>query len=309
MFRPSQAIKITLILSCFTTSFAYGQHILTACHPNTHFKYDLEQVEDPDQGIVLYNQYASGMNDRGEVRQDAEKHVLSGWQEDFYTNGKKLHKGFYENGSLVKFENFYPNNQLERRYKGKIDEAIELKVYYTNGTLREEYKWKNGRVSERHKFFSDGSEELVYETTKSGLLKVEQHFQKNGVMIKQIQLLDEVRRKYQSLTWTSKDNPIERIDYILDEKGNKIRHGTYKKFDRNGQLAVHKVYKKGEVTKVVKGEEFTSDIPVEYMAFDLNQNGVIAQNEITSAINRFFDEETIYLEQVNGLINYFFDQE
>jgi hypothetical protein len=53
-----------------------------------------------------------------------------------------------------------------------------------------------------------------------------------------------------------------------------------------------------------------SGVPAEYLAFDLDNNGEITKGEIDEAVNAFFeDDSTLKLSQINGLVNYFFEQD
>src|SRR5689334_12695522 len=73
---------------------------------------EFKAVYDSTYGINIYE--ALNMNTGGDsTRNDVKGYALQGWMEDFYPDGKVLHKGYYIDGQLKAYKNFYPNGQLE----------------------------------------------------------------------------------------------------------------------------------------------------------------------------------------------------
>ena len=44
-------------------------------------------------------------------------YAVNGWKEDHYSTGELLHKGYYIEGQLKVYKNFYPNGNIERNFK------------------------------------------------------------------------------------------------------------------------------------------------------------------------------------------------
>jgi len=160
MFSASQKFKIRLALVnliLLTVTIARGQDsVRTVLELDFLFHYDLEEVEDPDEGIVLYDQYCPGLANKVKLRKDIFKHVAHKEQVDYYNNGKLLHKGHYEDGSLIKFKNYYPNDQLERELKVKNGKPKLFTSYYIFGEIRERKVFDDGILMLHEKYHYSG---------------------------------------------------------------------------------------------------------------------------------------------------------
>jgi len=71
-------------------------------------KYKSEDVVDSAYGITLFDKMAPSLGGDS-LRYDKKGYSAQGWQEDYYMSGKLLHKGFYVDGELRAFKNFYEN--------------------------------------------------------------------------------------------------------------------------------------------------------------------------------------------------------
>ena len=76
-------------------------------------RYTSAQVTDPDYGIIIFNKMVPSIGGDS-IRYTKDGYNAQGWQEDFYISGKLLHKGFYADGYIKIFKNFYENGQVER---------------------------------------------------------------------------------------------------------------------------------------------------------------------------------------------------
>ena len=104
-------LSFTLI-TCFLNNKIHGQF---------DFDKQVKKVEhnsdiiDPVYGITLYeplNLYLHSDSTRIE-----EGYAVNGWKEDHYSTGELLHKGYYIEGQLKVYKNFYPNGNVERNFK------------------------------------------------------------------------------------------------------------------------------------------------------------------------------------------------
>src|SRR4051812_15041222 len=92
----------------FTAQLSFAQFFGQVPVPN---KYDAAKVIDPDYGITMYeklNFYTGGDS----VRNDKKGYACQGWLEDVYETGTDIHKGFYEDGHLKVYKNFFPNGNV-----------------------------------------------------------------------------------------------------------------------------------------------------------------------------------------------------
>ncbi len=113
----------------------------------------------------------------------------------------------------------------------------------------------------------------------------------NGVM-----LTDALIKKMQQ----EKDSLVtERQDIFTSNPSNE----TLKKIDENIQQT------KKENSTVPNNPTNTSELPAEFKPADLNKDGVISSQEISAAIDAFFDGSGDYtVEKLHKLIDFFFEQ-
>ena len=78
-------------------------------------RYTPAEIIDPDFGIIRYNKLVPMMGGDS-LRYTKDGYNSQSWQEDFYVSGKLLHKGFYLDGAIKIFKNYYENGQIERTF-------------------------------------------------------------------------------------------------------------------------------------------------------------------------------------------------
>lgn len=124
-------------------------------------KYDAKEVADSTYGITMYRKLNMWQSPDS-VRLDKKGYPCQGWVEDFYESGKLLHKGFYVDGFVRNFENYYENQVLERKYTANdVDQKANLKTYYITGKLKSEINYFNRQPVQMNLF--DAQEKPVSE--------------------------------------------------------------------------------------------------------------------------------------------------
>ena len=211
-----------------------------------------ESVIDQKYGIMMYEKL-NMMLGGDTVRNDQNGYAANGYIEDFYSTGQLLHKGFYVDGQLKVYKNYYPSGKVERNFrmvdlkKSKMDlfyedgtprskiiyvgsEALKWEDYYPNGGLEfiEAYDKNFQYYIEKANYYENGSPEntLILENKKK-LLYIQSYFHTNG----QIKELGQMKYNksefdYQNIgTWKKFDengNPIKEIKYasgqVVSEK-------------------------------------------------------------------------------------------
>ncbi|PCJ23603.1 MAG: hypothetical protein COA97_11330 [Flavobacteriales bacterium] len=205
-------------------------------------------VVDEKYGITLYAKL-NMMLGGDTVRNDKNGYAANGYIEDYYTTGQLFHKGFYVDGQLKVYKNYYPNGIVERNFrmvdlkKSKMDiyyddgipkskivyignEAMKWEDYYPNGTLEfiEVYNKSIQYYIEKANYFEDGTPEntLVLEHKKK-LLYTQTYFHANG-QIKELGQMKYNRSEF---------------DYQ--------NIGTWKRFDENGKPTKEIKYASGQI--------------------------------------------------------------
>ena len=210
-------------------------------------KYDVSII-DPDDGITLYEPLNVSLGGDS-VRYGLDNYACEGWVIDKYKDGAKLHKGFYIEGQLKVYKNFYPNGQVERDFKGIDLARSSIKMYYEDGSLRAEGKYFRGDISYWVDYYKDGKISYKEEYHKSMLYHLEiSSYHENGKL--KTQMLQTHKKK---LTYT-KDEYHSNGQISIDGQVifNKSNHdytptGTWKYYDENGKLTKEEKYSEGRV--------------------------------------------------------------
>ena len=235
------------ILTLFVLTTSIAQNNLED-KAHYHDTYVPDAVIDEKYGITVYEKL-NMMLGGDTVRNDQNGYAANGYLEDFYTTGQLLHKGYYVNGQLKVYKNYYPSGVVERNFrlvdlkKSKMDifykdgtpkskivyvmsEALKWSDYYPNGALEfiEAYDKNFQHYVEKANYYENGSPEntLVLENKKK-LLYTQTYYHANG----QIKELGQM--KYDKTTF----------DYM--------RLGVWKKFDENGNATKEIKYVNGQV--------------------------------------------------------------
>ena len=143
----------TLIVYIFTSG-------LVSCYAQFNFENQIEKKEitkeiiDPTYGITLYeplNMYLHSDSTRIE-----EGYAVNGWKEDHYSTGELLHKGYYIEGQLKVYKNFYPNGNMERNFKAIDSFKSRLTLFYPNGNIKSKVSYSNDFAMEWTDFNEKG---------------------------------------------------------------------------------------------------------------------------------------------------------
>lgn len=129
-------------------------------------KYNAAKVVDPEYGIAMYENltFATGGDS---VRNDKKGYACQGWIEDIYESGAILHKGYYEDGILKTYKNFYENGNLERFFKVVDFKRCSMQLFYPNGSKKSEITYYDGGPQIWTDYFQNGQIEYSEESTKS----------------------------------------------------------------------------------------------------------------------------------------------
>lgn len=216
--------------------------------------YTLAEVYDSTYGIQYFDKYCPAMGGDS-VRKTMQGYAASGWMEDHYTAGGTIHKGFYANGQLTIYTNFYPNGVMEREYKVVTERKTELKKYYQNGKMKSDVQYYNGnstlwqdyfdngqvqyyeeydknheRLIQRNSYYRDGKPESLFQpiTDKKPIRYEKKEYYENGQL-----------KEDQQLLYSSDD-----LDFVKD--------GEDKQYDEKGTLTSDVVYVLGTLDRTIK---------------------------------------------------------
>lgn len=126
--------SILSILIFFISVSLYAQNDLT--DKSLYFKtFDAKDVIDETYGINIYEKLNMMLGDKS-TRNGINGYAANGFLEDYYTTGELLHKGFYVDGQLKIYKNYYPNGNIERNFRMVDIKKSKMTIFYEDGTMK-----------------------------------------------------------------------------------------------------------------------------------------------------------------------------
>ena len=210
--------------------------------------YRSEDVLDSDYGITMYNHLILSIGGDS-VRYTKEHFKLNGWKEDFYVNGTILHKGFYVDGKIKIFKNYYLNGSVERNFIELDLNKSKLELFYEDGKQKSVILYNQGNAQNQYDFFRNGNPEYIEENDKhiEFLYKRNSYFE-NGIPESLFELIDKKQKRYSKkeffTTWKIKE---EGFMIFRKDMNDYQKDGIWNYFDQEGKLTKTETYYKGEL--------------------------------------------------------------
>lgn len=152
---------------------------------------------DNQFGITRYRMYNPFIG-KGQQRQKADGLPCEGYVTDLYADGNMLHKGFYTDGRLRLYKNFFPNGNVERDFKLIDDHKCTLKTYHANGKLRTKTKFVDANPIEYEEYYANGNLEFYEKYDNRYEYYLEQRsYQENGDLVFSLELEKKSKKLYQ----------------------------------------------------------------------------------------------------------------
>jgi antitoxin component YwqK of YwqJK toxin-antitoxin module len=235
---------LTLILICFSFSFVFGQRFADQV-PQIK-RYTKEEATDPVKGIVMYNKLIPAIKGDS-IRYNKAGYNLQGWQEDYYSNGKVLHKGFYVDGQIKVFKNFYENGQVERSFVASDPLRCSLDIFYPDGKVRNQVIYYDGNAQKEYDFFPNGNPRNVLETDKDKefVFKQSSYFE-NGQQASTLELTDKKTKKYNKKEFYENGKVKEEGEVFYGKDNKYQKEGEWFYYDEKGGVTKKERYKLGQ---------------------------------------------------------------
>lgn len=179
-------------------------------------RYNFSEIYDSTKGITMYNPLIEALGGDS-IRYNKAGYNSQGWNEDFYMSGKTLHKGYYVDGRLKVFKNYYESGQLERSFINPDPLHCTLDVYFENGNQKSKTMYYDGKPQKYYEYYESGNPKLLVENEKD--------------------------MRYYTLrkTWFDNGQPED----VIELKDKKEFIFSQKKYFKNGQLKEEGLLKLG----------------------------------------------------------------
>lgn len=213
-------------------------------------KYKAKDVVDSVYGIRMYDRLNFQIGGDS-IRNNKKGYACQGWVQDFYESGKLLHKGYYEDGQLKIYKNFYENGVLERSFKMTDLNKSSLQLFYPDGKIKSDFTYVNGSMLAATDYYRNGQIEYTMENVKSmEYLILRKSYSEDGKPQEIFELVNVKKNIYSQKEYYEngnlksegqlKFNPYK-VDYIKD--------GTWKIYNEAGVLIRQEKWVYGEEVK------------------------------------------------------------
>lgn len=241
-------MRLVVLIFIFSLTFLVGQAQRFADQVPGIKRYTSEEVFDPEHGIKMYNKLVPSLGGDS-IRYNNAGYNLQGWKEDYYMNGKLLHKGFYVDGQIKVFKNFYESGQIERSIIVSDPAHSSVDIYYPSGTVRKQILYFSGNAQNEYSFFPNGNKASVIEKDKEAqILYKEQKYFENGNPSKEISIVDKKAKKYLEKEYYENGRvKVEGQSSYKPESKNYEKEGEWAYYNEKGQLIKKEKYKNGKL--------------------------------------------------------------
>jgi antitoxin component YwqK of YwqJK toxin-antitoxin module len=210
-----------------------------------------DTIVDPDYGIRYFDKYSKISGDN-QVRY-CKNYACQGWVEDYYTSDQLMHRGFYNEGILNIFKNYFPDGSLERELKNTSLNKSELTTYYPGKGIRTKSYFSDGNLLKYEEYFENGQLEYLEETHKSMTYYIQTlSYFNNGTPQSTLMLTDPKKLFFSKVEYFENGNPKEKGNLFY----NRAHHDYYKTgkwlyYNESGKLTSEVIFENGHITKTI----------------------------------------------------------
>ncbi len=199
-------------------------------------------IVDETYGITLYD----GLNPMldGDSTRMCDGYACNGWVEDKYEDGTLLHKGYYVEGQLKVYKNYYPDGTMEREFKGLNTFSALSKTYFPNGQLKSEVKYVEAAPLIWSDYYDNGQLEYYEEYHKSFDYHIaKRSYFRDGQAESLFEMVNKKKLEYSQNDFYANGGKKVEGALIFDEKIYDYRRiGTWKFYAENGSLDKKETY-------------------------------------------------------------------
>lgn len=232
-------------LFLFSVNSAFAQFASQMPQPT---KYNAAKVLDPEYGITMYDKLNFEIGGDS-VRNDKKGYAQQGWIDDIYESGAILHKGYYEDGHLKAYKNFYPNGAVERIFKVVDFKRCNMQLFYSDGKIKSDVTYYETNPQIWTDYYPNGQIEYMEENTKSMEYLIQRKsYAEDGKPQEIFEMTDPKKKIYSKKEYYENGNikaegqmrfSPSAVDYQKD--------GIWKMYDESGKVTTEQWIKGEEV--------------------------------------------------------------
>lgn len=228
--------------------FAQLSEIIKKINPPPNKSFTAAQVTAEDFGIKYFDKYCS-LFQGDSVRYDAMGMVYTGWVEDTYKSGQLLHKGYYNQGKLTQYTNYFENGKVERELKPINVFKTTLNIYYNTGVIHSEIIYHKRDVISWKDYYPNGKLEYLEEYEKNGEKLIRMNsYNADGTLQSMFEVKDERKGIYLKKEYYDSGKLREEGDLHRNEEFAEYKKvGKWLVYDESGKLIFEEYYNEGEL--------------------------------------------------------------
>lgn len=247
LFYKKMKKVLVLFLFSFCLKFSFSQ-VFGRADEGT--KYSAERVIDPEYGITMYEKLNPQIGGDSS-RSTSKGYAAQGWEEDYYLSGALLHKGYYEDGQLTSYKNYYENGNVERSFKIIDFKRCGMETFYSDGKLKSTTIYFGGNVLKGTDYYQNGQIEYEIENEKNmKYIIYRRSYTEDGKPQEIFECTNEKKQLFYQKEYHENGNLKEegalkfnpyKMDYMKD--------GNWKVYDKNGKYIKTEKYAYGDRLK------------------------------------------------------------
>jgi len=210
--------------------------------------YSADAVIDRQYGINMY-QPLNMMLGGDTVRNDANGYAANGYIQDFYSTGQLLHKGFYVDGLLKVYKNYYPNGEVERSFRMVDLKKSKMTIFYDDGSIKSNIVYVHSEALKWEDFYPNGLPEFIEEYDKNFQYYLHKaSYYENGTIENELILIHKKKLLFTQIYFYENGNPKEQGEMRYNKaEFDYEKIGTWMLFDKNGKPTKSQKYAVGQV--------------------------------------------------------------
>jgi len=228
---------LLFLISCLRIS--YGQFdFKNQINSNNYTPEILDSVD----GLMLYEPL--NMILWGDSTRIEKGYAVSGWISDYYNDGKLLHKGYYIDGQLKVYKNYFPNGNIERSFSNIDNTTYKMTIFYSSGIKKRSRIFHNKFIVEQTDYNNKGI--VLNKETYSkdnNILLIRTKFFNDGSIKEEIKIKNPDKMSYTSTNYYNSGN-VEFSGKLNYNSVNEdyIKVGKWNYYKEDGKLEKSKKY-------------------------------------------------------------------
>ena len=209
--------------------------------------YEPAKVIDEKYGIIRYEKLNMLLG--SDTIRNKNGYAANGFVEDYYKSGQLLHKGFYVDGQLKIYKNYFPNGKLERNFRMVDIKKGKMDIFYNNGTQKSKVFYVDGEALKWEDYYSNGNLEFIEVYDKEIQYYLEKaNYYENGTPENTL-VLENKKKLLYTQTYFYQNGKIKELGQMRYNKSmfDYERLGVWKVFDESGKATKEVKYANGEV--------------------------------------------------------------